>query len=271
MTPSNQFERLVEIMAALRQPETGCPWDVEQTFETIKGYTIEEAYEVADAIERQDMEDLCSELGDLLLQPVYHAQMATEAGEFTIEDVILGITTKLVRRHPHVFGEVEAKTAGAVNVRWEDIKSDERAARAERRGEEQSPSILADVPRALPALMRAQKLQKRAAKVGFDWSKMADVIGKCREELEEVELAMAAKNEAEIAEEIGDLLFSVANLARKAGVDAETVLEDANQKFTRRFAHVEQRCREDGIAAKDAGLARLDGYWNEIRALDKSS
>ncbi|MCB1517826.1 MAG: nucleoside triphosphate pyrophosphohydrolase [Hyphomicrobiaceae bacterium] len=271
MTPSSEFARLVEIMAALREPETGCPWDVEQTFQTIKGYTIEEAYEVADAIERNDMEDLCSELGDLLLQPVYHAQMAAEAGEFTIEDVILGVTTKLVRRHPHVFGEAVAKTAGAVNVRWEDIKSQERADRAERRGEEDAPSLLADVPRALPALMRSQKLQKRAAKVGFDWPEIRQVIEKCREELGEAEAAIAAGNEEEIAEEIGDLLFAVVNLARKSGVDAETVLENANQKFVRRFSYVENRCREDGIDPAEAGLERLDGYWNEIRVRDKQT
>ncbi len=268
MQPSRDIERLVEIMAALRDPQTGCPWDLEQDFASIRHYTIEEAYEVADAIERQDFADLRDELGDLLLQPIYHAQMASEAGHFDIGDVIYAITSKLIRRHPHVFGDVEAGTSAASEQRWEAIKVQERAAKAALKGDT-APSILDDVPHVLPALARAEKLTKRAAKVGFDWPDFAAVHAKVVEELAEVSEAQASGDAAAIQEEIGDLLFAVANLARHAGVNAEAALRDANSKFTRRFHHVEQRCREDGIAPAQAGLERLDGYWNEIRQADK--
>ena len=268
MQPSRDIARLMEIMAALRNPVGGCPWDLEQDFSTIRHYTIEEAYEVADAIERQDFADLREELGDLLLQPIYHAQMASEAGHFDIGDVIYAITDKLIRRHPHVFGDVEPGTSAASEGRWEAIKAQERAAKAARKGDE-APSILDDVPNVLPALARAGKLTKRAAKVGFDWPDFAAVKAKVEEELLEVEQAQASGNAAAVQEEIGDLLFAVANLARHAGVDAEAALRDANYKFTRRFHHVEARCREDGIDPRDAGLERLDGYWNEIRVADK--
>ncbi|ODT78431.1 MAG: nucleoside triphosphate pyrophosphohydrolase [Pelagibacterium sp. SCN 64-44] len=269
MQPSRDISRLIEIMAALRDPDGGCPWDLEQDFSTIRHYTIEEAYEVADAIERQDFADLRDELGDLLLQPIYHAQMAKEAGHFDIGDVIYAITSKLIRRHPHVFSTAEAGTADASELRWEAIKAQERADKAERRGEAE-PSILDDVPGALPALARAGKLTKRAAKVGFDWPDFAAVKAKVDEELAEVGVARASGDAAALREEIGDLLFAVVNLARHAGVDAEAALRDANAKFTRRFHYVEARCREDDIAPKDAGLDRLDGYWNEIRAADKA-
>ncbi|WP_323014607.1 nucleoside triphosphate pyrophosphohydrolase [Devosia sp.] len=269
MQPSRDISRLIEIMAALRDPNGGCPWDLEQDFSTIRHYTIEEAYEVADAIERQDFADLRDELGDLLLQPIYHAQMAKEAGHFDIGDVIYAITSKLIRRHPHVFGTAEAGTADASELRWEAIKAQERAEKAERRGEAE-PSILDDIPGALPALARAGKLTKRAAKVGFDWPDFAAVKAKVDEELAEVGVARASGDAAALREEIGDLLFAVVNLARHAGVDAEAALRDANAKFTRRFHYVEARCREDDIAPKDAGLDRLDGYWNEIRAADKA-
>ena len=268
MQPSRDIARLIEIMAALRNPVGGCPWDLEQDFSTIRHYTIEEAYEVADAIERQDFSDLREELGDLLLQPIYHAQMASEAGHFDIGDVIYAITDKLIRRHPHVFGDVAAGSSAASEQRWEAIKAQERAAKAALKGDE-APSILDDVPNVLPALARAEKLTKRAAKVGFDWPDFASVKAKVDEELVEVAEAQASGDAAAVQEEIGDLLFAVANLARHAGVDAEAALRDANYKFTRRFHHVEARCREDGIDPKQAGLERLDGYWNEIRTADK--
>ena len=269
MQSSRDISRLIEIMAALRNPDGGCPWDLEQDFDSIRHYTIEEAYEVADAIERKDFADLREELGDLLLQPIYHAQMASEAGHFDIGDVILAITDKMIRRHPHVFGDVDAGSAEASENRWEAIKVRERAAKAERKGEV-APSLLDDVPNVLPALARAGKLTKRAAKVGFDWPDFDSVKAKVEEELAEVVEAQAAGDAAAVQEEIGDLLFAVANLARHAGVDAEAALRDANFKFTRRFHHVEARCREDGFEPKAAGLERLDGYWNEIRAADKA-
>ena len=267
MQPSRDISRLIEIMARLRDRETGCPWDIEQDFRSIRHYTIEEAYEVADAIEREDYEDLRDELGDLLLQPVYHAQMASEDGLFDIGDVIYAVTEKLIRRHPHVFGEAEAGSAAASEKRWETIKAGERARKAERRGATKPPSLLDDVPVGLPALTRAGKLAKRAARVGFDWPDTESVVAKVREELGEVEEAVGDKAKAE---EIGDLLFAVANLARHAGIDPEAALRDANAKFVRRFEHVEARCREDGVEIAAAGLERLDGYWNEVRAADKA-
>lgn len=269
MQPSRDLSRLIEIMAALRNPDGGCPWDLEQDFSTIRHYTIEEAYEVADAIEREDFEDLRDELGDLLLQPVYHAQMAAERGMFDIGDVIEAITKKLIRRHPHVFGEDAAKDAGGAKARWDEIKADERAAKAGRR-QEVTPSLLDDVPNALPALARAEKLAKRAATVDFDWPDVEAVVGKVSEEMEEVLGAHFAEDTSAMHEEVGDLLFAVANLARKLGVDPEAALRDANLKFTRRFRHVEARAREDGVPLAEAGLERLDGYWNEIRARERA-
>jgi MazG family protein len=269
MQPSRDISRLIEIMAALRNPVGGCPWDLVQDFSTIRHYTIEEAYEVADAIERQDFSDLREELGDLLLQPIYHAQMASEAGHFDIGDVIYGITEKLIRRHPHVFGDLDANDAQAAQTRWEAIKVEERAAKAARK-RDVVPSVLDDVASTLPALARAEKLTKRAARVGFDWPDITAVAAKVTEELGEVTEAAASGDAKATHEEIGDLLFAVANLARQAGVDAEAALRDANQKFTRRFHHVEARARADGVAIEEAGLDRLEGYWNEIRAADKA-
>ena len=268
MQPSRDLGRLIEIMAALRHPVTGCPWDLEQDFSTIRHYTIEEAYEVADAIEREDFEDLKDELGDLILQPVYHAQMAAERGLFDIGDVIEAITTKLIRRHPHVFGEDAAASAGGAKAKWEEIKADERAERAAKRAGAPG-SILDDVPEALPALARAEKLSKRAASVDFDWPDWRQTLSKVEEELGEVSAAAESAEQQKVAEEIGDLLFAAANLARKLGVDAEAALRDANLKFARRFRHVEARAREDGMPLEDAGLERLDGYWNEIRAAER--
>jgi MazG family protein len=268
MQPSRDISRLIEIMAALRHPVGGCPWDLEQDFSSIRHYTIEEAYEVSDAIERQDWDDLREELGDLLFQPVFHAQMASEAGHFDMGDVIYAITEKLIRRHPHVFGEEAARNAEMAKGQWEAVKVQERAAKAIRKGNDE-PSLLDDVPHVLPALVRAEKLAKRAARVGFDWPDFDSVKAKVEEELVEVTQAQSAADKAAVHEEIGDLLFAVANLARKAGVDAEAALRDANVKFTRRFHYVEARCREDTIAPQEAGLERLDSYWNEIRSADK--
>ncbi|HEY0919058.1 nucleoside triphosphate pyrophosphohydrolase [Devosia sp.] len=272
MTPSKDISRLLEIMAALRTPGTGCPWDLEQDFASIAPYTIEEAYEVADAIERGDFDDLRDELGDLLLQVVFHARMAEERGSFAFGEVVEAITGKLIRRHPHVFGPDAADDARAVKRRWEAIKAEERADKAARRGAGgPPPSLLDDVPHALPALNRAEKLTRRAAGVGFDWPDTDAVMDKVREELDEVGTALTGGDRGALQEEIGDLLFAVANLARHAGIDAETALRDANAKFTRRFLHVEARAEEDGVKLAEAGLERLDGYWNEIRARDKAA
>ena len=267
MQPSRDISRLIEIMAALRNPVGGCPWDLEQDFSTIRHYTIEEAYEVSDAIERGDYDDLREELGDLLLQPIYHAQMASEQGLFDLGDVVQAITEKLIRRHPHVFGEEAARSAGGAKAKWDEVKADERAKKAEKRGE--AASVLDDVAFTLPSLARAEKLSKRAASVQFDWPDWRQTLAKVREELDEVEAVAATDEKEKVAEELGDLLFAVANLARKFGVEAESALRDANLKFTRRFHYVEKRAAEDGVPLAEAGLERLDGYWNEIRAADK--
>lgn len=269
MEPSRDLARLLEIMAALRNPVGGCPWDLEQDFASIRHYTIEEAYEVADAIERQDFDDLREELGDLLLQPVYHAQMASERGLFDIGDVIYAITEKLIRRHPHVFGEEAARNAGGAKAKWDEVKAAERAKKAARKAE--TNSILDDVANTLPALARAEKLSKRAASVQFDWPDWRETLDKVTEELGEVAEAAGAEDQAKVHEELGDLLFAAANLARKLGVDPEAALRDANVKFDRRFRYVEARAADDRVALVDAGLARLDGYWNEIRQRERDS
>jgi nucleoside triphosphate diphosphatase len=271
MQPSRELSRLVEIMAALRDPDGGCPWDLEQDFSSIRHYTIEEAYEVADAIERRDYDDLRDELGDLILQPVYHAQMAAERGLFDIGDVIQAVTEKLIRRHPHVFGPDTAADAAGAKERWEAIKSDERERKAGRLAPDAPvPSILDGVAHALPALSRAEKLSSRAAAVRFDWPDWRETLAKVREELAEVEEAASAADRDRTHEEIGDLLFTAANLARKLGIDPEAALRDANGKFTRRFRHVEARAAAEGVALADAGLERLDHYWEEIRTSDRS-
>jgi ATP diphosphatase len=268
MQPSRDISRLLEIMAALRNPDGGCPWDLEQDFASISNYTIEEAYEVADAIERKDFADLREELGDLLLQPVFHAQMASEEGLFDFGDVIYAITEKLIRRHPHVFGEEAARNAGGAKATWDEVKAEERAKKAARKLAQ--TSLLDDVPRVLPALARAEKLSRRAASVQFDWPDWRETFAKVREELDEVSEAAEANDKAKIQEELGDLLFAAANLARKLGVEPEAALRDANAKFDRRFRYVEARAAEDSVQLAEAGLERLDGYWNEIRAKDRS-
>jgi MazG family protein len=271
------IERLIDIMAALRTPVTGCPWDLEQSFASIAPYTIEEAYEVADAIERGDLDDLKDELGDLLLQVVLHARMAQEAGSFAFDDVADAICEKLIRRHPHVFGEADAATAGAVAAQWSDIKTAEKAARAARRladGEAARPgSALDGVPLPLPALTRAVKLQQKAGKVGFDWANARLVLDKIREETAEVEEVLPERPDAvpskELTEEIGDLLFVVANLARHANVDPEQALRGANAKFERRFHHIEARLAQAGRALTDATLDEMEALWVEAKGLER--
>jgi ATP diphosphatase len=254
------LERLRAIMAALRDPVTGCPWDVEQSFATIAPYTIEEAYEVADAIERQDWAELKGELGDLLFQSVFHARMAEEAGLFDLDDVATAIADKMIARHPHVFAdESNAKSADQQVADWEAVKAAERAAKAK-------TGVLDDVALGLPALMRAEKLQKRAARVGFDWPEIGMVIDKIAEEARELAEARADLPHDKIAEEMGDLLFVMANLARHLKVDPETALRRANAKFTRRFAHIEAELARAGKRAQDSDLAEMDALWNAAKA-----
>jgi MazG family protein len=256
------MEALLLIMRQLRDPQCGCPWDIEQSFETIAPYTIEEAYEVADAIRQGDMAGLKGELGDLLLQVVYHAQMAAEAGHFAFDDVAEAIGTKMVLRHPHVFGDVEIRSAEEQTIAWEELKAQERAAA----GHAKAKSVLADVPRALPALKRAAKMQKRAARVGFDWPDKSHVFDKIGEELGELKDAIAADTDkAHMAEELGDLLFVLANLARHLDIDPETALEDANAKFMRRFGRVEALLAEQGRAPEDSDLMEMDALWNRAK------
>lgn len=256
------IDRLLQIMARLRDPEGGCPWDIEQNFASIAPYTIEEAYEVADAIERGDFDDLRDELGDLLLQVVFHAQMAKEEGRFEFDDVVEAISDKLVRRHPHVFADIEADTPEAVSRLWEANKAEERAAKAP----EKASSVLDGVTLGLPALMRAEKLQKRAARVGFDWPDASGADAKIDEELAELRAEMTDTPDPERLEaELGDLLFATVNLARHIGVDPETALRGASARFEQRFRHVEQALSEQGRSAHDADLAELDRLWDKAK------
>jgi ATP diphosphatase len=279
MNPSRDITRLLEIMAALRTPKTGCPWDLEQDFKSIAPYTIEEAYEVADAIERGDMEELRLELGDLLLQSVYHAQMAHEAGAFDFGDVVEGITTKMIRRHPHVFGteDVTAErysAEGMAKGTWERIKAEEKAELAERRlahglpPKQRDGSLLADVPTNLPGLTVAVKLQEKASKVGFDWNDPRAVLAKMREELDELEAELDGADKARMRDEIGDMLFVVANLARHLDIDPESALRGTNQKFRNRFGHVEDMIGASGQSLKDASLEEMEGYWQAAKKYD---
>lgn len=253
-----EIEKLLEIMVRLRDPDGGCPWDLEQDFSTIAPYTVEEAYEVADAIARNDMADLEGELGDLLLQVVFHAQMASEAGHFDFTAVAAGINEKMVRRHPHVFGDEEARDAGKVEGSWERIKAEERS-------NHEDQSVLAGIAVALPALKRAEKLGKRAGTVGFDWPDALGPAEKVREELEEIADAVEDGDEAGIAEEIGDLLFAVANLARHYKVDPEAALTAANHKFERRFRALETAVEARGERVSDLSLDALEELWQTIK------
>jgi ATP diphosphatase len=276
--PAGGIERLLAIMAALRDPVTGCPWDQKQTFETIAPYTIEEAYEVGDAIERGDLADLKDELGDLLLQVVYHARMAEEAGAFAFDDVVAVISDKMVRRHPHVFGTPAERAAGAAPGFWERIKAEEKAGRAVERarlGAEPSDdtdeaSLLDDVARTLPPLVQAVKLQKKAASVGFDWPSLPPVLAKMREELAEIEAALASGERDAVAAEFGDLLFVMANVARHLKVAPEEALAGTNAKFRRRFRRIEAWLSEQGRSLDCATLEEMDALWDRAKAEEKA-
>ncbi|MEZ5913119.1 MAG: nucleoside triphosphate pyrophosphohydrolase [Paracoccaceae bacterium] len=265
LDPKGGMPRLLEIMARLRDPDTGCPWDVEQNFATIAPYTIEEAHEVADAIERQAWGELEGELGDLLLQTVYHAQMAAEAGHFTFDDVVANIAGKMVARHPHVFGdESRDKTAEDQTRDWERMKAAERAGKAQN-------GVLDGVAAGLPALMRAIKLQNRAARVGFDWPSTDEVLDKIVEEAQELVEARDSLGPEALAEEFGDMLFVMANLARHLGIDAEAALRGANAKFTRRFQGIEARLAAMGKRPETSDLAEMDALWNAEKAAEKAT
>lgn len=258
---TRQLGELLEIMARLRDPEHGCPWDVQQDFSTIAPYTLEEAYEVAEAIARNAPDELCDELGDLLFQVVFHAQMAREKGWFEFADVVSAINAKLVRRHPHVFGDEKIEDAEQQTLAWERHKASERAARGER-----SDSVLDGVPLALPALLRAQKLQRRAARVGFDWRERGDVVAKLEEELDELKQALAASEPlARVREELGDILFSAVNLARFVDADAEALLRDANEKFSARFRLVEELAAQQQRDMRDCTLDELEAWWQQAK------
>jgi nucleoside triphosphate diphosphatase len=268
------IDDLLAVMAALRTPGSGCPWDLQQTFETIAPYTIEEAYEVADAIQRRDLADLKEELGDLLLQVVYHARMAEEQGAFAFDEVAQAITEKMIRRHPHVFGSEAERAAGAAPGFWERAKAAERAAKSDGSGADprrRAASVLDDVPAALPALTRAVKLQNKAAKVGFDWPSLAPVFEKLKEELRELEEVLSAnqRDRRKVEEEFGDLLFVVANVARHLKLDPEAAFLSANQKFVRRFHEIERRLAEQGRTPAQSTLEEMDQLWDEAKAAEK--
>ncbi|MHA6641850.1 nucleoside triphosphate pyrophosphohydrolase [Mesorhizobium sp. A623] len=271
MKPSSEISRLIEIMAALRAPDTGCPWDVEQNFSTIAPYTIEEAYEVADAIARGDLDDLRDELGDLLLQVVYHARMAEEAGEFTFPDVVQAITTKMIRRHPHVFGDEKARRAGMAKGMWEKIKAEEKAEKRTVRvargldPEDNGKGFLDSVPLALPALTRALKLQEKAARVGFDWSEAEPILDKIEEEIGELREALAKGDQASIKDEFGDTLFALVNLGRHLTLDSEAALSGTNDKFRSRFHYVEQALEASGRSLGGASLEEMEELWQQAK------
>ncbi len=271
--PSRDIQGLLYIMQALRTPKTGCPWDLEQSFASIAPYTIEEAYEVAEAIERGDFVDLRDELGDLLLQVVFHAQIAREQNLFDFGSVVEAITTKLIRRHPHVFGDTKDLTPEEVKVLWGKIKAAEKAARAAVRRDANLPpepakGHLDGIPHALPGLTRAVKLQQKASTVGFDWNDARLVLDKIREETREIEQALDSADQQHIQEEIGDLLFAVANLARHAHVDPEAALRGTNAKFERRFAFIEASLHDRGQSLDDASLDEMDALWNAAKAAE---
>ncbi len=252
-TKKHPIEELIAVMAALRNPESGCPWDLEQDFKSISPYTIEEAYEVADAIDRQDMNDLREELGDLLLQPIYHAQMASEENLFTIEDVIRDVSEKMISRHPHVFGDTDAYSAEDVDKIWDERKKAEKGT--------DNKSALDGVTKGLPALLRAEKLQKKAAKVGFEWPGPAQVLDKLEEELQEMREALENGSLAEKTDELGDLLFVLANLGRMMGINPETALRNCNNKFERRFKGLEEELKLKSIELTDASLEQMEQEW----------
>jgi len=270
MEASKDINRLLEIMAALRQPETGCPWDILQTFETIKPYTIEEAYEVADAIERKDPDDLCEELGDLLLQVVFHARIAEEEGLFSFGDVVEAITKKMIRRHPHVFARSDADTPEAVKAQWDKIKQQEKAERLARRAARGSAAdpdtgYLGSVQRSFPALTEALKLQERAAKVGFDWSEAAPILDKIEEEIGELREALAENRPDKVKDELGDLIFALVNIGRHVGAEPEQALRGTNTKFRNRFSHIETSLQASGETLEGASLERMEELWQAAK------
>ena len=283
-TGGREISRLIDIMAALRTPDTGCPWDLVQDFKSIAPYTIEEAYEVADVIERNAMDELKDELGDLLLQVVYHARMAEEQKLFKFEDVVQGICEKMVRRHPHVFGQEgkrrQASSADDVNVLWDEIKAEEKKKtenkntnklNAEDQNTPNIPSLLDDIPLAMPGLTRAFKLQKKAAKVGFDWPALGPVFDKLEEEIGELSEAVSVCSHQDITEEIGDVLFSVTNLARHMEIDPEAALRATNQKFRRRFQHIEQVSHANNKDLANMAIDEMEALWKEAKLLEKKS
>jgi ATP diphosphatase len=274
MTPSRDISRLIEIMAQLRTPVTGCPWDLEQNFATIAPYTIEEAYEVAEAIARGDFDDLKDELGDLLLQVVYHARMAEEEKAFAFGDVVEAVTRKMIRRHPHVFADKDGNIAPVgVTSAWERIKAEEKAERAARRPQlaHEHSSLLSSVKAGLPALTRATQLQRKASSVGFDWNDPRAVLNKIREEADEIEAALDRNDAEELADETGDLLFALVNLARHVHADPEMALRRTNAKFERRFAYIERTLAAQGRSLEQATLDEMDELWNEAKAKENSS
>lgn len=260
------FRELARIMARLRDPVAGCPWDLEQDFATIAPYTIEEAYEVADAIERGDMVELRDELGDLLFQVMFHSRMAEEAGAFSLADVVAAINDKMIRRHPHVFGEKDVRSAHEQTVAWEVMKAAERARKAAPEG---PASAMDGVARALPALLRAEKLQKRAARTGFDWTETPPIFDKLEEEVAEVKAAIAGGDPAEIEDEVGDLLFVAANLARRLEIDPEQALRKANAKFERRFRAMEAAAAAEGVDFASLSLDDQEAYWQRVKATER--
>ncbi|HVX76253.1 MAG TPA: nucleoside triphosphate pyrophosphohydrolase [Bradyrhizobium sp.] len=269
MRPSRDIQTLLDIMTALRTPGSGCPWDLEQTFATIAPYTIEEAYEVADAIARDDLPDLCDELGDLLLQVVFHARMAEEQGAFSFGDVVEAITRKMIRRHPHIFASKDGRRLSASEVKgaWDRIKAEEKAERAARRPQRETvpPSLLSGVKAGQPALTRALELQRKASSVGFDWNDPRAVLHKIREEADEIEAALDRKDAEELAAETGDLMFALVNLARHVGADPDSALRATNAKFERRFGYIERALARQGRSLESASLEEMDALWDEAK------
>lgn len=274
MEASTDISRLIEIMEALRAPETGCPWDIVQTFETIKPYTIEEAYEVADAIERNDMDDLCEELGDLLLQVVFHSRIAEEMGAFSFGDVVHAVTSKMIRRHPHVFAVSDADTPESVKLQWDQIKAAEKRERLERRAsrgvsEDPKAGFLGSIQRSQPALTEALKLQEQAARVGFDWSAAEPILDKIEEEIVELRQALAEGRSESISDELGDLIFAMVNIGRHVKVDAENALRGTNTKFRRRFRYIETSLAVSGETLEAASLERMEELWQAAKAIER--
>ena len=259
-----QLDRIIDIMRRLRDPETGCPWDVEQDFSTIAPYTIEEAYEVADAVQRGNTDDIRDELGDLLLQVVFQSRIAEEAGLFTLADVARSISDKMVDRHPHVFGDEDRPKVEEQSGRWEAIKAAERASRGK-------TGVLDDVAAGLPPMLRAMKLQKRAARVGFDWTQMDDIIAKLHEETDELrsEVTREQVNQDRVIDEVGDVLFVAVNLARRAGVDPETALMGCNSKFEQRFRYIENESEKNGYSIQDMSLDQMEALWQQAKSVKR--